>query len=86
VCSLPGYYVAEAAAKQRLLTSKVVIFASLDGLQSDTPREPAPLGRVYSEYQKATDRRLAMALARSAMFDSQKPKSVALLTSPRFYH
>jgi hypothetical protein len=29
---------------------------------------------------------LIMALARSAIFDSQKPMSVALLTSPRFYH
>jgi len=29
---------------------------------------------------------LIMALARSAIFDQQKPMSVALLTSPRFYY
>ena len=41
VCSLPG------------LTSKVEIFASLDGMQSDTPGEPTPLGRVHSWVSKS---------------------------------
>jgi hypothetical protein len=54
VCSLPGYYVPEAAVKQGRLILKVAIFASLDGRQNDTPREPASLGRVYSGYKKAT--------------------------------
>jgi hypothetical protein len=53
VCSLPGYYVPEAAVKQGRLISKVAIFASLDGLLSDTPREPASLGRVYSCVSKS---------------------------------
>ena len=53
MCSLPGYYVPEAAVKQGRQTSKVAIFASLDGLQSDTPGEPASLGQVYSWVSKS---------------------------------
>jgi len=53
VCSLLGYYAPEAAVKQERLTSKVAIFASLNGLLSGTPREPASLGRVYSWVSKS---------------------------------
>jgi hypothetical protein len=56
VCSLPGYYVPEAAVKQGRLTSKVAIFASLDGLQSDTPTEPA----LFLGIKKPPERRQAM--------------------------
>jgi hypothetical protein len=45
---MSGHFAPEAAVKQGRLTSKVTIFVSLDGLQSDTPRESASLGRVYS--------------------------------------
>jgi hypothetical protein len=44
----------EAAVKRGWPTSKVAIFASLDGLQSDTPREPLLSDGFILEYQKAT--------------------------------
>jgi hypothetical protein len=54
VCSLLGYYGPEAVVKQRRLTSKVAIFASPDGLQTGTPREPTRLGHIHSWASKAT--------------------------------
>jgi hypothetical protein len=53
VCSLCGYYGPEAVVKQGQLTSKVAMFASLDGLQTGTPRETTRLGRVHSWASKS---------------------------------
>jgi hypothetical protein len=47
MCSLPGYYVPKGH-EAGMTDLEGRNFASLDGVLSDTPREPASIGRVYS--------------------------------------